>query len=156
MPFRSTKMWGPFSCVFRQPNADSHCRFIHGYGLRFRAVFECSHLDSNNWVMDFGGLKSYKAWLEDTFDHKLIVPRSDPAFVEINKVAMVGACDLRTLSEVGCEAFARHAGLKLQQWLNDLPGNYIGGESHYAGNRVNVYSMECMEHENNSAIWFRE
>ena len=57
------------SCAFRQPNADSHCKYIHGYSLSFNFVFTCLHLDENNWVVDFGSLKSLKNWLQETFDN---------------------------------------------------------------------------------------
>ena len=40
------------------------------------------------WVMDFGGLKPIKAWLEDLFDHTLLINEDDPAlqfFQEMEK-----------------------------------------------------------------------
>jgi 6-pyruvoyltetrahydropterin/6-carboxytetrahydropterin synthase len=163
--YRSTKVWGPFSAAFRQPGADSHCRFIHGYGLKFKATFEATHLDKNNWVMDFGGLKPIKAWLDEQFDHKIVISREDPLLSDFYALARKGGCELTVVSNVGCEAFARNAGLYVQQWLNDLEGNTIKvkdeqtilrmfGMSEYK--RVKLYSMECMEHEANSAIWIQE
>ena len=33
--FQSTKLFDGFSCVFRQWKAENtHCRFMHGYGVR--------------------------------------------------------------------------------------------------------------------------
>ena len=162
MSYQSTKVWGPISCAFRQAGAShSHCRFVHGYGLTFKAVFEAKELDERNWVMDFGGLKPIKAWLEDTFDHRLVVSRHDPLLSEFRELEAHGACQITVLANVGCEAFARHAGLYVQQWLNDqewnnAPGDVVKRFGHYAYNRVNLHSMECREHENNSAIWIRE
>ena len=55
--FQSTKLFDGFSCVFRQWKAENtHCRFMHGYGVSFRVWFEGS-LDDRNWVWDFGGMK---------------------------------------------------------------------------------------------------
>jgi len=161
MGYQSTKVWGPISCAFRQAGAThSHCRFVHGYGLTFKAVFEAPELDKRNWVMDFGGLKPIKSWLEDTFDHRLVVSRHDPLFREFNILESKGGCQLTVMSNVGCEAFARHAGLYVQQWLNDQEWNTLGttqvGHRDWYQNRVNLHSMECREHENNSAIWIRE
>ena len=73
--FYSTKTYNNdrgLSCAFRQWRAEhSHCKLIHGYSLGFKVIFECDELDERNWVMDFGGLKKFKNWLEDMFDHTL-------------------------------------------------------------------------------------
>ena len=72
--YYSTKTYGHnigLSACFRQPNAHSHCKFLHGYSLQFKFTFSCDSLDERNWVVDFGGLKPLKAWLENTFDHQL-------------------------------------------------------------------------------------
>ena len=80
--FYSTKHYGHnigLSAVFRQPNADhSHCHLLHGYSLAFTFTFGCDSLVNKNWAVDFGGLKSLKAWLEDNFDHKLALDKADP------------------------------------------------------------------------------
>lgn len=70
----SSKTYGHergLSCAFRQPTATSHCNMIHGYALSFQFTFGCGALDENNWVVDFGGLKELKEWLEFSFDHTL-------------------------------------------------------------------------------------
>ena len=46
--------------------------------MGFKLQFECSTLDERNWVMDFGGLKPFKEWLDKTFDHQTIVAQDDP------------------------------------------------------------------------------
>jgi len=39
--FVSTKVFDGFSTVFRQWKAkDTHCRFLHGYGISFKVWFE--------------------------------------------------------------------------------------------------------------------
>ncbi len=53
--FQSTKVFEGFSTVFRQWRAeDTHCRYIHGYGVSFKLWFE-GELDERQWVWDFGG-----------------------------------------------------------------------------------------------------
>ncbi len=163
MSFQSSKVWGPISAAFYQPGArHSHCQYIHGYGLKFKAVFSCVDLDTRDWVMDFGGLKTFKKHLEAEYDHRLLVRRDDHRKDLLLQMEGAGLCQLTWRSNVGCEAFARHEGLWLQQWLNDQPWNVQ--ERHWNGQigdevvtqRVNVFSMEVMEHENNSAIWFHD
>ena len=82
MTYYSTKTYGHnigLSAVFRQPNADhSHCHLLHGYSLAFKFTFGCKDLDNKNWAVDFGGLKPLKKWLENSFDHKLVLDKNDP------------------------------------------------------------------------------
>ena len=55
--FQSSKVFDGFSVVFRQWRAEqTHCRFVHGYGISFKVYFE-GELDDRNWVWDFGGMK---------------------------------------------------------------------------------------------------
>jgi hypothetical protein len=52
--FQSSKVFDGFSTVFRQWKAkETHCRFIHGYGISFKVYFE-GELDERNWVWDLG------------------------------------------------------------------------------------------------------
>ena len=109
----STKHYGHnigLSAVFRQPNADhSHCHLLHGYSLAFTFTFACKELDNKNWVVDFGGLKQLKAWLEDSFDHKLVVDKKDPALSTMIELEARGLAEVRVFDGVGAEKFAEHA-----------------------------------------------
>ena len=130
------------SACFRQPNAHSHCKFLHGYSLQFKFVFSCDSLDERNWVVDFGGLKPLKAWLENTFDHKVVLDKEDPhmdAFVELQSK---GLAELTLLNGVGVEKFAEHA----FNFANNLV-------KEMTNNRCYVVSCECAEHGANSAIY---
>ena len=62
--FSSTKIIELGSCAFRQPQATSHCRFVHGYRLVGKFWFGANELDENNWVVDFGSLKHLKNILQ--------------------------------------------------------------------------------------------
>lgn len=150
MSFHSTKTYGHevgLSCCFRQWRAKhSHCSKLHGYAIAVTLTFACTYLDETNWVMDFGGLKEVKKWLQDNFDHKLIISRDDPAANQILALETAGVADVVVINNVGCEAFARHIGLFVQEWLNDHPTNVDS-------KRVWLYSCEVREHGANSAIW---
>lgn len=146
MAYYSTKHYGHnigLSACFRQPHADhSHCRFLHGYSLAFKFTFGCKELDKRNWVVDFGGLKPLKAWLEETFDHKVVLDRQDPMLYKFAELENAGLAQLTVLDGVGVEKFAEHAWNKAQ-WIVD----------EMTDGRCWVVSCECAEHGANSAIY---
>ena len=144
-PVLSTKTYGHemgFSCAFRQWRAESHCRFLHGYALGFKFTFAAQALDHCGWVVDFGGLKSLKAILEQTFDHKTVISADDPALADFKVLHTDKVIDMVIVPAAGCEAFARMVYDVTEQWLKDA------GFSP----RCWLVSVEVMEHGANSAI----
>lgn len=130
------------SAAFRQWRAESHCRFVHGYSLEIHVKFiERAGLDYRNWVVDFGGLKSFKGQLEDTFDHKTLVAEDDPAMDYFDRMHAAGLMQVVKVPNCGCEAFAGMVYECAEIWLKD------NGYS-----AVDVYEVEVREHGANSAI----
>jgi 6-pyruvoyltetrahydropterin/6-carboxytetrahydropterin synthase len=148
MNYYSTKNYGHergLSACFRQPHANhSHCRFLHGYSLGFKFTFGASELDERNWVVDFGGLKTLKKWLDDTFDHKVVLDINDPALEDFRRLEDRGLAELTLLDGVGVEKFAEHAFNHAQKVVGVLTDG-----------RCWVESVECAEHGSNSAIFKR-
>jgi 6-pyruvoyltetrahydropterin/6-carboxytetrahydropterin synthase len=154
--YKITKTYHPengFSATFRQHRAKSHCRFIHGYALGIRVTI-CSNdvnLDENGWVYNFGGLKPFKAWLEDTFDHKMLVAKDDPAinlFRDMNREPHLYKPQLIQMVEVervGCEGFAKLVHDKLASLIEESDGS-----------RIWLESVEVFEHHGNSATYVPE
>lgn len=148
MTFQSTKTYGHeigLSAAFRQWKAQSHCRFIHGYALAVKFVFEADELDVRNWVVDFGSLKSLKTMLEDTFDHKLLVAEDDPQKDEICALAGLGIAEVIVVPACGCEKFAELIYECAEGWLKD------NGYSP----RCRLVSVEVKEHGANSAVYMK-
>lgn len=131
------------SCCFRQWRADSHCRFLHGYALQVKVLFKAQTLDVRNWVVDFGSLKGFKAMLEASFDHKLIVAEDDPDRADLEALGRLGLAQVIVMPNVGCEAFAEYVYGAAQAWLED---------NGYAP-RVSVHWVEIAEHDGNRAIY---
>ena len=142
----STKHYGHnigLSAVFRQPNADhSHCHLLHGYSLAFTFKFGCDELDNKNWAVDFGGLKPLKAWLEDSFDHKVAVDKRDPHLKDMIELEAKGLAEIRVFDGVGAEKFAEHAFNFADKLVREATNN-----------RCYCVSAECAEHGANSAIY---
>ena len=140
--FSSTKIIELGSCAFRQPQADSHCKYLHGYRLTGKFWFQAKHLDHNNWVVDFGGLKALKRSLQDQFDHTTCISRTDPKLDVFKKLRDAGVCDLRVMDGVGIEKFA--------EYCHTVADNYV---DELTDGRCNCIKVEVFEHENNSAIF---
>jgi len=138
----STKTIELGSCAFRQPQATSHCRFIHGYQLKAKFWFAAKTLDENNWVVDFGNFKEFKIFLKKQFDHTTCISKYDPhadMFLELEKA---GVCDLRIMEGVGIERFA--------EYCHDQADNYV---SMITKHRCRCVKVEVFEHQDNSAIY---
>jgi len=128
------------SCCFRQWRATSHCSLLHGYALAVELEFGASELDRNNWVVDFGGLKSISAWLRSQFDHTLVVAQDDPRLALFEEMHRACLCDLHVLPNVGCEAFAKHIYDHVAAWL-------VGAE---LSPRVTLRKATVREHGGNA------
>jgi 6-pyruvoyltetrahydropterin/6-carboxytetrahydropterin synthase len=142
--FGSTKTYTHsvgLSCAFRQWRADSHCSLLHGYAIAVTLDFQATRLDKNGWVVDFGGLKEIKKWLEETFDHKLLVADSDPQRQLLYNLEGHGLAAIVKMPEVGCEAFAKAIADYVAQWI---PDNELG-------DRIWLKRVTVREHDGNSA-----
>ena len=141
MIYTSSKRIELGSTAFRQPNADSHCKFVHGYQLNAEITFGCSELDKNNWVYDFGGLKQLKTIFNNQFDHTLVIAANDPYKDKFMDLSEVGAVDIRIMEGgVGIEKFA--------EWVFKTADTYIDETTE---GRVWVENVTVYEHSNNSA-----
>lgn len=164
--FQSTKIIDGFSTCFRQWGAeDTHCKFLHGYSIKFEVIFEGS-LDDRNWVVDFGFMKrslhkvfynnlyngkplqthlSLDEWFKKMFDHTVVIASDDPEVELFHSLSKKGVIQLRLLTDVGCEKFA--------QLVYELLEDFVLRETN---GRVKVVSVRCFEHEKNSAIFYKK
>lgn len=148
--FLSTKEYSHdigLSCCFRQWKAHSHCNQLHGYSIGVKFTFGAVELDSTGWVVDFGSLKSLKGWLQDTFDHTLLVAEDDPKkdiLLELDRVH--GVAKVIEVPACGCEMFASMIFECTEIWLKD------NGYSP----RVKLIAVEVKEHGANSAVKLAE
>jgi len=151
MKHQSTKVFDGFSTVFRQWKAkETHCSYLHGYGVSFKVTFE-GDLDHRNWVWDFGGMKraktqidgmSPKAWMDYMFDHTTIMAEDDPYLEVIKKMHDKGIIQLRIIEATGAEKFA--------EFIYNKLNNFVQAETK---SRVRVTQVEFMEHGKNTAIY---
>jgi len=149
--FQSSKVFDGFSTVFRQHSAEeTHCRFLHGYGISFKVYFE-GELDHRNWVWDFGGMKraktqidgmSPKEWMDYMFDHTLVVAEDDPYLEGFKAMGVHGLAQTRVIPATGAEKFAEFIFNKLNEFVNTETEG-----------RVRVTKVKFMEHGKNAAYY---
>mgnify|MGYP000938742676 CR=1 FL=1 len=149
--FQSSKVFDGFSTVFRQWKAeDTHCRFVHGYGISFKVYFE-GELDHRNWVWDFGGMKRAstlidgmqpKAWMDYMFDHTMIIAEDDPWLDAFKQMELSEVAQVRVIPATGAEKFAEYIFNKLNEFVKTETSN-----------RVRVTKVKFMEHGKNAASY---
>lgn len=118
-----------YSCVFRQPFADSHCRFLHGYDLRVIVELSCeeNRRTKEGWVYDFGKFKEFRRYLDHMLDHTLLVSENDP---QARMIAELGSSEIqiaqiRWVRDVGCEALSQHLYEEFRLILNDAGFEHV-------------------------------
>ena len=149
--FQSSKIFDGFSTVFRQHTAEeTHCRFVHGYGISFKVYFE-GELDNRNWVWDFGGMKRAKtlidgmqpkAWMDYMFDHTMVIAEDDPAINAFKQMETAGVAQVRIIPATGAEKFAEFIFNKVNPFVFEETGG-----------RVRVTKVKFMEHGKNAAYY---
>ena len=149
--FQSSKVFDGFSTVFRQWKAtDTHCRFVHGYGISFKVYFE-GELDERNWVWDFGGMKraktlidgkSPKEYFNYMFDHTMIIAEDDPEVKAFQQMDVAGVAQVRIIPATGAEKFAEFIFNKVNAFVKEETNN-----------RVRVTKVKFMEHGKNAAYY---
>lgn len=144
MRYRSTKRFDDLPCAHRQPGHAGHCRFIHGYSRAFKFWFEASALDDNEFVVDFSALKGLRAWLEDMFDHTMLINEDDPERALFEEMHRREICDLRVLPNVSMEATAKY----VFEHADEMVREHTGG-------RAWVAKVEVSENRKNSAEYER-
>ena len=140
--FKSTKRFIGFPCTHRQWRADSHCKFVHGYSREFYFEFAAKDLTPEGCVVDFGGLKELKSWLEHVFDHTFLVAQDDPALETFKKLDQEGVIQLRILPNPGMEGTAEYVHLEASKILRKLYGD-----------RAWITLVQVCENEKNSAMY---
>jgi len=140
--FTSTKRFTGFPCTHRQWRSDAHCKFVHGYSREFYFEFACAELSYEGWVVDFGGLKSVKAWLDKMFDHTFLASEDDPFMETFRELDRQGVIQLRVLPNVGMEGTAQFVHEHVDAMIADLTRG-----------RAWVTLVEVRENEKNSAVY---
>ena len=146
MKFQSTKKLGPISVGHRQWRDNGHCAWVHGYGRYIQFTFE-GDLDERQWVMDFGDLKDVKQWLEEQWDHRVMIASDDPQLEKLKEMHDLSIMNINVMDvdkgwgpgiEASCKFVYDHVQPIIAQKTNG---------------RVTLTKVEIWEHERNSAVY---
>ncbi|MBI4064594.1 MAG: 6-carboxytetrahydropterin synthase [Elusimicrobia bacterium] len=86
MPYRVTKLI-TFSYGHRLLNYDGPCRNLHGHNGKIEIILERPGLDARGMVIDFSEIRQkIKKWVDDNWDHRLILNAKDPGLKELRKL----------------------------------------------------------------------
>ena len=138
-----------FSVCFRQFKSNSHCRFLHGYGIAFRLHFRSYELNECSWVWDFGWLKdtrfkiegmSVKEWFSHMFDHTVVIAETDPYLSTFKDLYQKGLIQLRIIPIFSCEALGEYILNKLNTLIMTA-----------SNRRVTLYKVDVIENNKNVA-----
>ena len=143
--FTSTKMFGPISTGHRQYLDEGHCSFVHGYGRKVQLTFAAKELDHKGWVMDFGGLKQVRKWLEDEWDHRTLIHEDDPALNDLK--------DLEYDKTININIMRKPYGPGIELSCLYVYDNLTPMIKEATDGRVWIQKVEIWEHENNSAAY---
>ena len=146
MKFQSTKKLGPISVGHRQWRDDGHCAWVHGYGRYIQFTFE-GDLDDRQWVMDFGDLKDIKQWLEEQWDHRVMIASDDPQLDKLKEmhdlnIMNINVMDVEKGWGPGIEASCKFVYDHVQPIITEKTNG-----------RVKIAKVEIWEHERNSAVY---
>jgi 6-pyruvoyltetrahydropterin/6-carboxytetrahydropterin synthase len=145
--FSSTKRLGPISVAHRQWRDEGHCSYVHGYGRIIQFTFTCTDLDAKMWVVDFGGLKDIRKWLESEWDHRLLIASDDPHLKEFETLHEKGLVNLNVMDVTkgygpGIEGSCKYVYDNVNPMIDFLTEG-----------RCKIAKVEIWEHENNSAFY---
>lgn len=140
-----SKRFNDLPFAHRQPNHSGHCSLIHGHNWSFEFEFRATELDRNGFVIDFGDLKWIRHWLEEKFDHTLVLNNDDPCLSRLSDdLTGHGAlARIITVPNCGAEGLASYV---FQEINRHLAVSYAG--------RVSLTRVTVFEDSRNSATYY--
>lgn len=147
-----TKRYDDLPFAHRQPVHDGHCAWIHGHNWSFEFEFACTKLDECGFVIDFGKLKWLKAWIEERFDHTLLLNADDPMLPYLRNAldSQCGERDGCMLAKIVVVPDCSSEGLAA--WLLKHANDVVQEQTNA---RVYIKRVSVIEDSRNSATVYR-
>ena len=71
------KTYAEIPFAHRQHRHAGHCARIHGHSWSLSLTFACAELDRHGFVVDFGGLRFLREWIDAYLDHACVLSADD-------------------------------------------------------------------------------
>jgi 6-pyruvoyltetrahydropterin/6-carboxytetrahydropterin synthase len=134
------KTFRNYPCSHRRWRHDGHCKNVHGYSREFTFTFRAESLTEEGFVIDFGKLGFIKEFLDEHFDHTLLLDEDDPCLPALREFSgRFEFAKIVTFPDVGMEGTSRFLHLSLSGRLADLTDD-----------RVWIHSIEVRENDKNA------
>ena len=118
------KVYADIPFAHRQHRHDGHCARIHGHSWTLSLTFACKELDRHGFVVDFGGLRFLRDWMDANLDHACVLSADDPELPWVrSKDGTV--FKLLVIDNASAEGIARH----LHAALDPLVRAQTGGRA---------------------------
>lgn len=139
-----TKQLKGYPFAHRQPSHDGHCALVHGHNWDFEITLGATELDENGFIYDFGKLEWLKTWLEQMFDHTLVLNEDDPqlGYLQLH-LERPGLADIKTIPSCSCEGIAEYVFKHLTKEFEEKTNG-----------RVSVVRVTVFEDYKNSATYY--
>lgn len=158
-----SKIYPDLPFAHRQHNHKGHCALIHGHNFDLEFTFAADRLDANMFVVDFGELKFLRAWLEDKFDHTLLLNEDDPYLpllrqklerpdvelgaVDVHNLPFIAFAKIVTVPNCGAEGLAQWLHTEVNKLLKDC------GRPDWVERGVRVHRVLVREDSKNYATF---
>ena len=139
--FTCSKLYADIPFAHRQHRHGGRCALVHGHNWSLRFTFACGRMDGNGFVVDFGGLKYIRAWIEGTLDHACLFNADDP-LRETLVAAAPGVWKPVVVQNCSAEGIARF----VFDAIDPMVRKHTDG-------RAWLQSVEVFEDSRNSAIY---
>ena len=147
----STKSFFDYPCCHRQHKHEGHCRHLHGYSRSFYFKFVSDSLDDKGWVWDFSDCKFIKKYLDEMFDHTVLINEDDDHLDSFRDLHERDLLKLVILENVSMEGTAKH----LWEWVNRELHWRVNSKVDF-NRRVRCWHVEVRENNKKSGIFEEE
>lgn len=117
MKFTISKYWGDIPFGHRQPKHEGHCKYLHGHNWGFTFTFTSTHRDEKGFVLDFGGLKGFKKFLDEKFDHKMVFNSDDKEMRDLDPCSQF--LDITWVPDCSAEGLAEYLFNEMTNYLEE-------------------------------------
>ncbi len=124
-----TKKLTDYPFAHRQPRHDGHCALIHGHNWDFEFVFTAREVDECGFVYDFGKLGWLKKWLNEQFDHTLVLNDYDKILEDEEMGWLKKHARVNVIPDCSSEGLAKYIWTHVNKILEEREGGRVRCES---------------------------